>query len=192
MRSDPNRQNLARRDGGRSLPIIVAGVFLQFVALYFTYAVLWSAIRQMQAGSFSPVAATVLSSSIQQTSTRSGGGPSRSVFAPDIRYAYTVDGVTYESARFNFFGPGWKDSAAAKAAAARFPVGAAVTANHDPHDHSVAVLDTAPHPPHIALIFLVLAMNGGALLVLLAGWRRRKPRRSPDVDAATGDVPKRP
>lgn len=172
MCPEANQANIAAR--GRDWVTVGFGSLILILTLYFAYALLWSSLRQAQAAGFIPVSATVLASSVEESSMRIGsGGGSVRTFRPLIRYAYAVDGVNYESDRFHFTGPAWKDRDAALAAAARYPVGAPVTAHYDPSDPAVAVLDATLHPPPWPWSAGLLAILVVAVLIIRHGWKRK-------------------
>ncbi|MFN4343450.1 MAG: DUF3592 domain-containing protein [Azonexus sp.] len=160
--------------GSRSWEFVGFGMLILGLTLYFAYALLWSTIRQMQTADFVPVTATVIASSVEESSTRFGTttGSVRQ-FRPRIVYAYSVAGIAFESDRFNFAGPGWKDRDAAQAVVSRYPAGTTVTAYCDPHDPRVAVLDKAAHPLPWPWAVALLAISVFALLAIYRGLRLR-------------------
>lgn len=170
MPPDPSASN----QGGRSWEFVGFGLLILVLALYFAHALLWGTLRQARAAAFTPVTATVIASSVEESSTRTGttAGSVRQ-FRPHIVYAYAVAGTRYESDRYHFVGPGWPDRDAALAVVSRHPSGATVTAYHDPRDPRVAVLDNTTHPPPWPWVAALLAIGATALLAIRYGWKRR-------------------
>jgi hypothetical protein len=77
---------------------------------------------------------------VSEVSVRFGKGPRN---LPDVRYAYEVDGLRYESSNIRFAQGRTRFRSQAEELVDRYPAGSDVEVHYNPADPGVAVLDTS-------------------------------------------------
>jgi hypothetical protein len=112
-----------------------------------------------------------------QTTDRSARPGQRRLYAWDFEYAYKVDGFDYRSGRVGLVDNGIWNEEAAGAMAAKYPVGAEVTARVEPDDPAVAVLEPGMRPITITLFIASVLAAAGAYWMLSGLHPPRKLRR---------------
>lgn len=142
-------------------------------ALYMSYGFYSSYQEQQDASSsFRPVPARILSAQVETSMHRqSGAVGSTQVYQPRILYEYGVDGRTYSSHRFGYFGAAYGSRDEAQLVVARYPAGSAQTAYVNPNDPAEAVLNkSSPSAWWKHFWFPTLFVFVG-FLGLFGGWR---------------------
>ena len=155
-----------------STPWILAGfaVFWCLMVGVFTLVLRSSVERSRDADRrFRPVQATIVSSRVE--SRKSTGKNEQFMHRPVVRFAYTVDGRSYESETYGFDGTSSSDRTYAELIAARYPASRSVTAWFDPDRPETAVLEKGvAGPVGFGLFFIRPFWAAGAFLLFLAGW----------------------
>lgn len=119
------------------------------------------------------VEGVVEASGVRASTSGSGRLGVSTGWSPDVRYRYAVGDRSY-AGDVTSFSKGPDDEASARAAAARYPVGARLLVAYDPADASRSVLETGARA---ADRWPVLALGAGLILALACLWRFRTIRR---------------
>ncbi|MGL4325275.1 MAG: DUF3592 domain-containing protein [Beijerinckiaceae bacterium] len=115
----------------------------------------------------------VEASGVRTTSSSSGRLGVDDFHVPDVRYRYQVEGKLFRNNTV-YLGKGPNGEQDARAAAARYSVGAAVTVYYNARDPAHAVLDTDVHAKNYhAVLATILGLVAG-LACLLRFWRLRR------------------
>ena len=153
--------------GMPSLPIvlIVGGVINLLVAMAMrVYVTRLDKKGSLIERKWRQVQVKIISSTIVESEGEDG-----TMYAPQVRYEYTVDGTRWECDRISLF-PKWSSSnrERSRKVIAEYPPGRAVSGWVNPENLSEAVINPAALPPHFVLvIFLILV--GTSLLMIPAG-----------------------
>jgi Protein of unknown function (DUF3592) len=176
------------RKSSRSLP---AGCLAGFFALFFFFGLgffgffLAPAMQVLKARSWTAARCTVLASEVESHS-----GSDSATYSVAVRYRYQVDGVAYESDRYEFLGGSSSGYEHKQDIVERYPPGSRPICWVDPADPTQAVLERGLTRGYLfALIpgVFMLVGGGGAALALLAGRRRQPDKAMPWLPEARGE-----
>ncbi len=148
----------------RKVLSIVGGVLL-LVGLGVGFALWPWMIGPVRARSWSPVTATVVSSTVRRHESTDSDGHHSITWKLDILYRYDVDGRSYLSNRYGFIGGSSSGYDGKNDIAKSLPRGSTVTAWVDPSDPTRAVLErgfTALH--FLGLLPLLFVLLGAVML----------------------------
>lgn len=152
--------------------LLIFAVPFTCFAVYMTYGFYLSYEEQRDASSnFKPVSAKILQGRVETTMNSNAGGSSTRVHLPRIVYAYNVDGRSYQSRKFSYFGPGYSNSQDALRVVERYPVGSKQTAYYNPDQPSEAVLNKAMPGEWWQHFWFPAIFLGVSFLSLFACWK---------------------
>jgi hypothetical protein len=154
---------------------IVGVMMLPFVvicAIFLTLGVSQMLTQARMNSAAVPIEARVLSAELGRTTTGSSGR-GRTLWIPEIRYEYTVDGQRFESDSYWAVAGSMDSKSGADAIVARHAPGIVVTAHVDPTDPARSMLavrwDSKPYAGAAwGLLCLELLL---AMLTVIVGWR---------------------
>lgn len=134
---------------GRAPVVLFASLFGLFILLfYFSYRA-----RARQASQWPKVQGVVLRSGIESFEEKAtDDNRARTLYAPQVEYAYKVSGHEYHSRQILLGGKISGSQAYAKKMAVRYPKGAAVEVRHNPANPGEAALDISPGPVWLVLV----------------------------------------
>lgn len=154
-----------RRKGRSRMVAVIVGLVLLLAGLGVGFA-LWPWMTgPVRARSFSPVTATVVSSTVRRHESTDSDGHHSITWKLDILYSYEVDGRSYLSNRYGFIGGSSSGYDGKNDIAQSLPPGSTVTAWVDPSDPTRAVLERGFTALHLlGLLPLLLVLLGAVLL----------------------------
>jgi len=154
--------------------LFLPGILFLAFSLYFAYGMYTSHQQQADASAnYVTVKAKILDGLVSQTtiSTPTTTGNTK-IYLPRIHYEYEVDGRTYQSKRFNYFGKGYDSTQDAQEIVDRYPVGSIQSAYYNPGNPSEAVLHKSMSAStDWAAIFIPTLFVVVGFLAVFGGWR---------------------
>jgi Protein of unknown function (DUF3592) len=160
-------------------PAVVFAIFWLAVVGYMSSDAVSDIHAQRRANqSFVPVAATVMSASVEEFRFTSNPGRRRAAtsYSPAIIYEYEVAGTQYRGATYRFARESLSRTAA-QTIVDSLPSGSRFTAYCDPDQPLNAVADRGA-PSYGAAFLLILLGFGAGLLILVFGIRGTVPNQS--------------